>query len=155
MERCDWSSDVCSSDLKSILKEGFEMEYRRIFGRTYPEIAVEVLNWRVVVSAPTAPISLANLRKQVTPTDDRPERWREVFADTKGDLARWPVYRWEDLLPGGRFWQRDLRPIRQPHRSGGKHRDRVDSVWLGPRDQAYVAKVSRRISGAGRCSDRQ
>ena len=88
---------------KSILKEGFEKEYRRIFGRTYPEIAVEVLNWRVVVSAPTPPISLADLRKQATPTDDRPQHWREVVADTKGNLARWPVYRWQDLLPGRRF----------------------------------------------------
>ena len=88
---------------KSILKEGFEKEYRRIFGRTYPEIAVEVLNWRVVVSAPTPPISLADLRKQATPTDDRPQHWREVVADAKGNLARWPVYRWQDLRPGKRF----------------------------------------------------
>ncbi len=88
---------------KNILKEGFENEYRRIFGRTYPEIPVEVLSWRVVVSAATPPITLSDLRKHVAPKDDQPVRWREVVADTKGNLARWPVYQWESLLPGRKF----------------------------------------------------
>ena len=34
------------------LRECFETEYRRIFGRTYPEIPIEALSWRVVSSAP-------------------------------------------------------------------------------------------------------
>ena len=43
------------------LLECFEAEYRRIFGRTYPDIPIEALSWRVVSSGPASTLDATSL----------------------------------------------------------------------------------------------
>jgi N-methylhydantoinase A len=44
---------------RAVMRAAFEAEYRRLFGRTEPGIAVECVGWRVTVSGPTPRLDLA------------------------------------------------------------------------------------------------
>lgn len=74
----------------------FEAEYRRIFGRTYPEIPIEALSWRVVSTAPAATVGALGPALQ-THGQPEPSTWREVAESSGGASGRWPVYSWSDL----------------------------------------------------------
>jgi N-methylhydantoinase A len=85
----------------------FEEAYRRLYGRTPLGVAMEALNWRLVVSGPPppeirvgAPAGAAGDRRQATPA---PKGTRHAyFAETRGYVAT-PVYDRYQLEPGGRL----------------------------------------------------
>jgi N-methylhydantoinase A len=80
----------------ALLIDCFEAEYRRIFGRTYPDIPIEVLSWRVVSSAPATRVEPGEPASS-SQAKDHPASWRDV-ADADGmTTSRWPVYRWSEL----------------------------------------------------------
>jgi len=84
------------------LVDCFEAEYRRIFGRTYPDIPIEALNWRVVSSAPPGKLDAASMvEKEVVRT--LPSAWREVVEPSGATTSRWPVYQWSELTTATTF----------------------------------------------------
>jgi N-methylhydantoinase A len=85
------------------LLECFEVEYGRIFGRTYPEIPIEALSWRVVSSAPA--VSLDSIHSSSQNMNDRDQllAWRDVVESSGSSTAKWPVYQWSELSVAKRF----------------------------------------------------
>ncbi len=78
----------------------FEDEYRRIYGLTIPDVAIEVVTWRLAVSAASdgvAPEPLAT-GAGATPTGARP-----VVFGRGLDPVDTPVYRRADLGAGATF----------------------------------------------------
>jgi N-methylhydantoinase A len=86
-------------DDRTIL-EAFEAEYRRIFGLTIPDVAVEVVTWRLAASADAQPVEPNPVAAGTgaAPFANRPVVFgrAEVPVDT-------PVYRRADLGAGDRF----------------------------------------------------
>ena len=85
------------------LLECFEAEYRRIFGRTYPEIPIEALSWRVVSTAPASTLEFISLSYQKMNYGDQPSAWRDVVESSGSSTAKWPVYQWDELPVAKRF----------------------------------------------------
>ncbi|MBC48206.1 MAG: hydantoinase A [Ilumatobacter sp.] len=80
----------------------FESEYRRIYGMTIPDVAVEAITWRLSVSATTSVVepddSIANHEGDVTPKSFRPM----VFS-RGSDAIKAPVYDRASLGAGATF----------------------------------------------------
>jgi N-methylhydantoinase A len=85
------------------LLECFEAEYGRIFGRTYPEIPIEALSWRVVSSAPVVGFDFTTSSSQNKKDREQPSAWRDVVESSGSSIAKWPVYQWKELPVGKRF----------------------------------------------------
>ncbi|CAN7389261.1 hydantoinase/oxoprolinase family protein [Phenylobacterium sp. LjRoot225] len=83
---------------EAVLLEIFETAYRRQYGRTIPQLPIEILTWRVNVSAggwrPQLREPVGRLR-EVTPG-----AWREVFDPASGAVRSYGVVRRETLSPG-------------------------------------------------------
>jgi N-methylhydantoinase A len=91
--------DRWTFDDRAIL-DAFEAEYRRIFGLTIPDVPVEVVTWRLAVSAdamPVEPNPVADGTGAV-PVGTRPV----VFGRAQAPVAT-PVYRRSTLGAGDRF----------------------------------------------------
>jgi N-methylhydantoinase A len=80
--------------------DAFETEYRRIYGLTIPDVAIEVVTWRLAVSAAGEGVAPEPLATGVgaTPTGSRP-----VVFGRGDDPLDTPVYRRADLGAGARF----------------------------------------------------
>ena len=80
----------------------FETEYRRIYGMTIPDVAVEAITWRLSASATTSVVepddSIADHEGDVTPKSFRPM----VFS-RGGDAIEAPVYDRASLGAGAAF----------------------------------------------------
>jgi N-methylhydantoinase A len=79
------------------LLECFEAEYRRIFGRTYPDIPIEALSWRVVSSGPASTLDATSLLFDKPSHRDQASARRDVVESTGSTVAQWPVYQWNQL----------------------------------------------------------
>jgi N-methylhydantoinase A len=81
--------------------ERFAEEYERVYGLRIPDVAAEVVTWRVAVWAAAAPFEVAELAPgggAATPHHTRPVRW------VRGaDPIDTPVYRRPDLGVGATF----------------------------------------------------
>ena len=83
---------------EQVLLEIFESAYRRQYGRTIPQLPIEILTWRVNVSAGGWRPQLrepVGRRREVTPSV-----WREVFDPASGAVRSYGVVRRETLSPG-------------------------------------------------------
>jgi N-methylhydantoinase A len=91
--------DAWPGDDGSVLA-AFEAEYRRIFGLTIPDVPVEIVTWRLAVSAEadTVEPDPARLGRGAMPFTRRPV----VFARATPAVDT-PVYRRADLGAGDRF----------------------------------------------------
>jgi N-methylhydantoinase A len=80
--------------------EAFETEYRRIFGLTIPDVAVEIVTWRLAVSAAAEPVE-----PDPAPTGSggAPFTRRPVVFARGQDPVDTPVYRRSELGAGDRF----------------------------------------------------
>jgi len=90
-----WPADAAA------VQAAFEAEYARIFGLTIPDVAVEIVTWRLAVSAdanPIEPDSLAPAVGAPVPKAHRPV----VFGRATAPVDT-PVYRRSDLLAGAAF----------------------------------------------------
>ena len=80
----------------------FETEYRRIYGMTIPDVAVEAITWRLSASATTSVVepddSIADHEGDVTPKSFRPM----VFS-RGADAIEAPVYDRASLGAGAAF----------------------------------------------------
>ncbi|HXH08542.1 MAG TPA: hydantoinase/oxoprolinase family protein [Alphaproteobacteria bacterium] len=78
----------------------FDREYERMYKRLNPDVDVEALNWRVVVSGPRPTITLAPSDQMQAPLDAARKGERDAyFPETSGYLSC-PVYDRYRLAPG-------------------------------------------------------
>ena len=80
----------------------FEAEYRRIYGMTIPDVAVQAVTWRLSASAETNIVEPSN---ELAIADGPPEPigHRPMIFDRGVDAVDAPVYRRVDLGAGARF----------------------------------------------------
>jgi N-methylhydantoinase A len=85
------------------LLDCFQTEYRRIFGRIYPDIPIEALTWRLVTSGP--PPSLGSLGEAEGEPNlrEQPLAWRDVAESGGAHMGKWPVYHWSQLPVAKKF----------------------------------------------------
>ena len=83
------------------LKQAFDDTYRAHYGRTIPDVDVEVLNWMLTVSTSPAPPGRANEPALAEPP--APRGRRAAFDPDAGDFVDMPVYGRADLAPGARI----------------------------------------------------
>ena len=81
----------------------FEAEYRRIFGRIYPDIPIEALSWRVVSTAPASTPESISSSSQKLNYRDQLSAWRDVVESNGSTTAKWPVFQWNQLPVAKRF----------------------------------------------------
>ena len=78
----------------------FETEYRRIFGLTIPDVPVEIVTWRLAISADADPVEPNPVSAG---TGAQPFRTRPVVFGRAMDAIDTPVYRRSELGAGDRF----------------------------------------------------
>jgi N-methylhydantoinase A len=81
--------------------EVFYKSHRQMYGYYYQDKPVEIVNLRVTAIGKVTPISQKNIKHDSKPTGPSLIGHKQVeFAEGSASL---PVYRFENLLPGGRF----------------------------------------------------
>jgi N-methylhydantoinase A len=80
--------------------EAFEREYARIFGLTIPDVAIEVVTWRLAV---TGDAGAADLHPAATGSSTQPIGARPVVFGRRSPAVDTPVYRRAELAAGARF----------------------------------------------------
>lgn len=85
------------------IRSSFEAEYQRLYNRLCPDVPVEALNWRVLVSGPRP-----QLHADWSGHRDRDERQalkgrRPIYLPEARDYVSCPVYDRYHLAPGARF----------------------------------------------------
>ncbi len=94
------AGDIDAANLASLVAR-FEVEYRRLFGRVVPEMAIEVMNWSVTVRnvpSPVGAIGDAGASRQAPSTDRR-----ELCLGQDEQRITADVYQRADLDPGDRL----------------------------------------------------
>jgi N-methylhydantoinase A len=78
----------------------FEDAYRQIFGMTIPDVSVELVTWRLAVTADSAAVEPTLV---ATGTGAEPHTRRPVVFERDRDAVDTPVYRRAELAAGSRF----------------------------------------------------
>ena len=86
-----------ASDAKT-LHEAFEVEYRRLYGRSVPGQQPEILSWTLSVTAPK-PSGIAGTTAAAGSTPE-PTGTRQLFDARTSDYVEAKVYRRADIAPG-------------------------------------------------------
>jgi N-methylhydantoinase A len=86
-----------ASDAKT-LHEAFEVEYRRLYGRSVPGQQPEILSWTLSVTAPK-PSGIAGTTAAAGSTPE-PTGTRQLFDARTSDYVEAKVYRRADIPPG-------------------------------------------------------
>lgn len=86
----------------TVLQEAFDAAYTRLYGRTIPNLDVEILSWTLMLGT-----KLPSVQQIPAPAFDNsataPIAQRPVFDPATTDFVETPVYRREDLSPGVRI----------------------------------------------------
>jgi N-methylhydantoinase A len=90
----DWPADDAA------VIAAFEDAYRQIFGMTIPDVGVEVVTWRLAVTADSAAVEPTLV---ATGTGAEPHSRRPVVFARDRDPVDTPVYRRSSLAAGARF----------------------------------------------------
>jgi len=83
------------------LKAGFDATYTRLYGRTIPNMDIEVLTWAVTVSTAVEPPAPAPKPRAKAPP--RPLGRRRVFDAGRTDFVDAAIYARDDMQPGCRI----------------------------------------------------
>ena len=93
--------DLTAAD-GAVLQEAFDAAYTQLYGRTIPDLDVEILSWTLTLGT-----ELPAVQQVPTPAFDgsaiAPIARRPVFDPTATDFIETPVYRRDDLAPGVRI----------------------------------------------------
>ncbi len=85
----------------AMIRERFESEYTRLFGRPLEGLDIEVINWSVQASSPRATVERAGAVRDGAATE--PVGQREIYDARLGRFVTAGIYRREDLAPGARL----------------------------------------------------
>ena len=83
------------------LRRAFEAEYSRQFGRTVPDMKIEILNWALHLASQVPDIDPAHAAP--APTAARPAGARKILCDVTGKWREAAVYNRADLPEGARL----------------------------------------------------
>ena len=83
----------------STLRQAFEAEYTRLYGRLIPGQEVEILSWTLTISANSGGQG-SSIVSQKEIDDIAPIGNRDLFDADTNDFVDAPVYLREDLSPG-------------------------------------------------------
>ena len=95
------------------MTRAFEAEYRQIFGMTIPDVAVEVVTWRLSVTADTGHVEPS---LGATGSGATPFAHRRVVFDRNAGAVDTAVYRRHELGTGATL------PVRRSSRSARRRR---------------------------------
>ena len=84
------------------LTEAFERTYERMYGRTVPDVVVEVINWRVVARGPEQPLNFSTRGGHAAGAQAE-KGTRPVFSPARGDFVETTVYDRYSLTAGMTF----------------------------------------------------
>jgi N-methylhydantoinase A len=82
------------------LQANFDREYERLYKRLNPNVNVEGLNWRVIVSGPRPAIRVKQVEHRSPPTDATRRGERPAYFPEAAGYVNCPVYDRYQLTPG-------------------------------------------------------
>jgi N-methylhydantoinase A len=82
------------------LQANFDREYERLYKRLNPNVDVEGLNWRVIVSGPRPVIRVKQAEHRSPPADATRRGERPAYFPEAGGYVNCPVYDRYQLAPG-------------------------------------------------------
>lgn len=85
---------------KEEIRELFDEEYKRLYGRTYPETPVELVTFKVRASLPERPFRIPRLNKKDGNLKDCAKGERPAFSLIKKVFIPFTVYDRSELFPG-------------------------------------------------------
>ncbi|MFH1241403.1 MAG: hydantoinase/oxoprolinase family protein [Pseudomonadota bacterium] len=88
---------------KEEVRRRFDDKYKNLYGRTYPESAVEFINFRVRASLPERLLQLPRLEERGGSLEDAIKGQREAYSGIAKDFVAYRVYDRYKLFPGARF----------------------------------------------------
>ncbi len=84
------------------ITEAFERTYEHMYGRTVPDVVVEVINWRVVARGPEQPLNFSTRGSRAAGGEAR-KGTRPVYSAGRGEFVETAVYDRYALTPGMTF----------------------------------------------------
>jgi N-methylhydantoinase A len=84
------------------MRDAFERAYETQYGRIEPEMAVEIVSWRVIVSGPRPEVDLV-AAKSVDVNGDADKGERQVYFGPETGFVNARVYDRYHLVPGSSF----------------------------------------------------
>jgi len=96
------SIEILAASDRMAVRDAFEGAYRAQFGRVEPEMPVEIVSWRVIVSGPRPEIDLVEARP-ATASGDARKGERPVYFGLQTGFVNTPVYDRYRLVPGNTF----------------------------------------------------
>jgi N-methylhydantoinase A len=91
----DLERDAIRRSDRQAMSHAFEKTYERYFGRVEPDVQIEVVSWRAVVSGPRVDIDLARARPHSSALGAgvaTARTWRDAWFEEGGGFVRTPVY---------------------------------------------------------------
>jgi N-methylhydantoinase A len=85
------------------LREAFEREYRRLYGRLGPPVPVETITWRVVSSGHRPSLHLSTADQAAGDVEAASKGVRRAYMPELGGMTEVPVYDRYRLGPGAAF----------------------------------------------------
>ncbi len=85
------------------LREAFETEYLRLYGRLGPPVPVEAITWRVVTSGPRPDLHLSTASEATGDASSARKGSRQAYMPEQGGMSDVPVYDRYRLGPGATF----------------------------------------------------
>ncbi len=85
---------------KEQIRKLFDDEYRRLYGRTYPETPVEFVTFKVRASLPEKPFNIPRLKIENNKPDHYRKGERPAFSVIEKDFIPFTVYDRSKLYPG-------------------------------------------------------
>lgn len=81
----------------------FDQEYRRLYGRTYPDSPAELVSFRVRASLPERLLNLPRIEKKAASLKDAIKGERLAYSPIDQDFIHYTVYDRYSLFPGAKF----------------------------------------------------
>ena len=88
---------------KETIRNRFDERYKNLYGRTYPESAVEFINFRVRASLPERLLQLPRMEKKEGSLGDAKKGRRKAYSGIARDFIPFTVYDRYKLFPGADF----------------------------------------------------
>jgi len=85
------------------IRERFDDEYKRLYGRTYPETQVEFVTFKVRASLPERPFKLPQLSNPEGKIEDCIKGSRQAYSVNKKEFIPFTVYDRQKLFGGAKF----------------------------------------------------
>lgn len=94
------SGELTDAD-KTLIQETYEIDYRRLYGRTIPERDIEILSWSLVVSSIKKPVEKSIALVEASPAQATSQR--QGFLPCQRAYADVAVFWRPNLVPGATF----------------------------------------------------